>query len=72
MRYIKFFYLASNFIDLVDYYKTNFSLINHYKWSLGELENMMFWEREIYISLLAEQKQIEMDKKINSRGFINY
>ena len=71
MRYIKFFYLASNFIDLIDYYKTNFSLVNHYKWSLTELENMFFWEREIYISLLAEQKQFEMDKKINSRGFFN-
>ena len=41
-------------IDLESYYKVNFSLMQHHKYSLTEIENMMPWEREIYIGLLME------------------
>jgi hypothetical protein len=37
---------------LESYYKTNFALIQHHKYSLTELENMIPWEREVYVSLL--------------------
>ena len=40
--------------DLASYYKMNFALMQHHKYSLTELENMMPWEREIYISLLQQ------------------
>jgi hypothetical protein len=40
--------------DLASYYKTNFSLIQHHKYSLTELENMFPWEREIYVGLLQQ------------------
>ena len=40
--------------DLASYYKMNFALIHHHKYSLTELENMIPWEREIYISLLQQ------------------
>jgi hypothetical protein len=40
--------------SLETYYKTNFSLIQHHKWSLSEVESMIPWEREIYISLLKQ------------------
>jgi hypothetical protein len=40
--------------SLESYYKTNFALIQHHKYSLTELENMIPWEREIYISLLQQ------------------
>ena len=40
--------------DLASYYKINFSLIQHHKYSLTELENMMPWEREIYLTLLQQ------------------
>ena len=33
---------------------TNFSLMQHHKYSLTELENMMPWEREIYVDMLME------------------
>ena len=46
--------------DLESYYKMNFALIHHHKYSLTELENMIPWEREIYISLL--QQHIEEEK----------
>lgn len=40
--------------SLESYYKTNFALMQHHKYSLTELENMMPWEREIYVSLLQQ------------------
>ena len=38
--------------SLESYYKTNFALVQHHKWSLTELENMMPWEKDIYVTLL--------------------
>jgi len=40
--------------DLASYYKTNFALIQHHKYSLTELENMIPWEREIYVGMLQQ------------------
>ena len=40
--------------SLESYYKTNFSLVQHHHWSLTEIENLLPWEREIYISLLKQ------------------
>ena len=45
--------------DLVSYYKLNFALMQQHKYSLTELENMMPWEREIYISLLQQYVEEE-------------
>jgi hypothetical protein len=52
------------FFDLYDYYKTNFTLINNFSWRLDELENMLFWEREIYIKLLTDYNEEQRIKKI--------
>ena len=38
--------------DLASYYQINFALMQHHKYSLTELENMIPWEREIYLALL--------------------
>ena len=43
---------------------TNFSLMQHHNYSLTELENMMPWEREVYVDMLVayikdENKRIE-------------
>ena len=40
--------------NLESYYKVNFALMQHHKYSLTELENMIPWEREIYLSLLQQ------------------
>ena len=45
--------------DLASYFKLNFALMQHHKYSLTELENMMPWEREIYISLLQQYVEEE-------------
>jgi len=40
--------------DLITHYKTNFALMQHHKYSLTELEEMLPFEREIYITLLTQ------------------
>tara|TARA_Y100001968_G_scaffold326156_1_gene368729 strand:- start:468 stop:644 length:177 start_codon:yes stop_codon:yes gene_type:complete len=41
-------------IDLESYYKLNFALMQHHKYSLTEIEHMMPWERDIYLGLLNQ------------------
>ena len=52
--------------NLENYYKTNFSLIQHHKYSLTELENMLPWERDIYIAMLIQYIEKE-NQKIRER-----
>ncbi len=56
------------FFDLYDYYKTNFTLINNFSWRLSELENMFFWEREIYIKLLNDYNEEEKMKRMQQNA----
>lgn len=48
--------------NLLNYYKTNFALIQHHKYSLSELEDMMPFERDIYVALLAQHIKEENDR----------
>ena len=41
---------------------TNFSLMQHHKYSLTELENMMPWERDIYVGMLINYIKEENEK----------
>ena len=54
--------------NLESYYKINFSLIQHHKYSLTELENMIPWEREIYVSLLEQYIEEENLKAQQQNG----
>ena len=40
--------------SLESYYNTTFQLMQHHKYSLTELENMLPWEKEVYITLLSQ------------------
>ena len=51
-----------------NYFKTNFGLMQHHKYSLTELENMIPWEREIYISLLQQYIEEENLKAQQERN----
>jgi|TARA_B100001063_G_C16391247_1_gene370259 hypothetical protein len=42
---------------------TNFSLMQHHKYSLTELENMMPWEREVYVEMLVQYIKEENEKQ---------
>lgn len=53
-------------MDLVNYFKLNFALIQYHKYSLTEIENMMPWERDVYVSLL--QQHLEEEKLKQTTG----
>lgn len=46
--------------SLQNYYVTNFGLMQHHKYSLTELDNMIPWEKQIYVGLLLQY--IEKEK----------
>ena len=52
--------------SLESYYKVNFALMQHHKNSLTELENMIPWEREVYVSLLKQHIEEENLKQQQS------
>ena len=54
--------------DLESYYKTNFALMQHHKYSLTELENMMPWERDVYVNLLRNYLEAEKMKQQQQNG----
>ena len=49
-------------MDLENYFRLNFALMQYHKYSLTEIENMMPWEREIYVSLLIDYIKQENEK----------
>ena len=56
--------------SLENYYKTNFAMMQHHKYSLTELDNMIPFEREIYVNLLMQwikeenERQKEQERKM--------
>jgi len=48
--------------NLRNYYKTNFSMMQHHKYSLNELESMIPWEREIYVAMLIQYVEEQNEK----------
>ena len=55
--------------NLINIYKVNFDMVQHHKYSLTELENMIPWEREIYMGLLQDYvtKENERIEKENEK-----
>jgi len=58
-------------MNLESYLRLNFSLIQYHKYSLTEIENMMPWERDIYVILLEQHLEDEEVKRktANNNGF---
>ena len=48
-------------MDLLNYYQLIFNLKQHHNWSIDEIENMIPWEREIYVTMLKQY--IEEEKR---------
>ena len=56
-------------IDLENYFRLNFGMIQYHKWSLTEIENMMPWERDIYVILLKqhlEEEELKAQQRRNN------
>ena len=55
-------------VDLESYYRINFALMQFHKYSLTEIENMMPWERDIYLTLLKlhiEEENLKAQQAAN-------
>ena len=55
--------------NMFNYYKMNFALMQYHKYSLAEIENMIPFEREVYVAMLIqyleeERQRIEASKRI--------
>ena len=50
-------------MSLEDYFQLNFALMQYHKYSLTEIENMMPWERDIYVALLQQHLEDEKLKQ---------
>ena len=48
--------------SLANVIKSNFNLLHHHKWSLAEVEQLMPWEKHIYIELLNDWVKEQEDK----------
>ena len=48
--------------NLQNIYRVNFDMIQHHKYSLTELENMMTWEKQIYVSMLINHIEEENER----------
>lgn len=62
----KFFLIALGHENLNNYYKLNFALMQYHKYSLEDIENMLPFEREIYVALLInylEEEKQRLEKK---------
>ena len=50
------------------HYKTNFDLMQHHKYSLNEIDQMMPWEKEVYVNMLVDFiKEEEMRMQTQGR-----
>jgi hypothetical protein len=54
------------YMDLESYYRINFSLLQFHKYSLTEIENLIPFERELYLGLL--QQHIEEENLKNQQN----
>ena len=55
-------------MDLENYYRLNFALIQYHKYSLTEIENLIPWERDIYVLMLKNHLEEEKLKQQQQNG----
>jgi hypothetical protein len=49
---------------LMNHYKTNFAMMQHHKYSLSDIENMIPWERYLFVDLLKDHiKKLEENRR---------
>ena len=61
-RHAKFFRIIFGYDNLGNYFQTNFALMQHHKYSLTELDNMIPWERQVYIDMLVKFLEEEKER----------
>lgn len=51
---------------LYNFYKMNFALMQYHKYNLSDIENMIPFEREVYVSMLIqylEEEKLRLQQK---------
>ena len=61
-RVAKFFRIGLGHETLESMYLTNFAMMQHHNYNLSDLENMIPFERELYVTLLSDHIQEENEK----------
>jgi hypothetical protein len=59
-------------MDLENYFSLNFSLMQYHKYSLWEIENMIPWERDVYVGLLQqhlEEEELKQKQQMSNARF---
>ena len=59
---LRFFSIALCHNDLAAYFKLTFNLVQHQGHSLEDIENLIPWEKEVYINLLINHIKEEKEK----------
>ena len=58
-------------MNLENYFKLNFALMQYHKYSLTEIENMIPWERDVYVGLLQQDLEDEELKRKQQQAQAN-
>ena len=61
-RKSKFFLINFFYDNLKNYFETNFALMQHHKYNLNNIENMIPWEKTIYVTMLIKYIEEENEK----------
>jgi hypothetical protein len=59
-------------VNIASFYALNFQLMHIYKYSLTELDNMIPWERKIFLSLLnshIQDENLKIQQKLANKGY---
>ena len=57
-----FFYIGQSHDTLPNHYELNFNLMKHHNFSLADIEDMMPYERDVYVLLLRRWIEEENDR----------
>lgn len=60
--------MAHGYDTLVNHLKTTFNLVQHHKWSYSDLQEMVPWEKSLYVDMLAQYLE---DEKLKDRQLKN-
>ena len=48
--------------SLLNHYSTKFQLMQHHEYSLTEIDDMIPWEKEVYLNMLIEHLKEEEER----------
>ncbi len=51
-----------SYTNLSSYYQIVFSMVQHHKYSITEIENIIPFERDLYVDMLVAHLEAEKDK----------